>query len=171
MQGDRFITRRALERIEKIGRLDIESLRRKNHAAFVLATYLEACLSTAKTRLGITPTIAIAEVEVPALWPMKISFKDIVGKAQEAARWGKTALFVCNGHAGDVDTFFAYQGGGCTSIDATEILNQVTVSKVKSVEIARKEIHRRVQNSMTMYGKAVHISMGRTALDFKNVYC
>merc|ERR1719401_3387365 len=45
------------------------------------------------------------------------------------------------------------------------------VSKVKSVEVARKELHRRVQSSMMMYGKAVHISMGRTALDFQNVYC
>jgi hypothetical protein len=171
MQRDRFITKRSLERLEKLGHLDIASLRRKDHAAFVLATYLEACIAAAKERLGITPAATtIPEQEAPALWPMKISFKDIEGKAQEAAHWGKTALFICNGRAGDVDTFFAYQGGGCTSIDATAILNQVVVTKVKSVEAARAELHRRIQGSM-LYGKAIHISLGRTALDFQGVYC
>jgi len=173
MNGDRFITRRALERLEKLGHLDLASLQKKSHAAFAMAAYLDACMSAARERLGINASATLPEsvaTDAPVLWPMKVSFKDINGKAAEAARWGKTALFVCNGHAGDVDTYFAYRGGGCTSIDATEILNQVVVSKVKTAEQVRRDMHRRVQDSM-IYGRALAISMGRTALDFQGQYC
>merc|ERR1712003_368321 len=92
------------------------------------------------------------------------------GKAAEAALHGKTALFVCNGHASEVDTFFAYRGGGSTSIDATEILNQVSVAKIKRLEEMRKELHRKLESSMVQ-GRSVHISMGRTALNFRESYC
>jgi len=170
MNGDRFITRRGLERMEKMGHLDLAALHAKSHAAFVMGAYLDACLSAARERLGINISTVVAEKAAPPLWPMKVRFQDINGKAAEAARCGKTALFVCNGHAGEVDTYFAYRGGGCTSIDATEILNQVSVAKVKTVEAARKDMDRRVKDSM-VYGRALSVSMGRTALDFQGTYC
>merc|ERR1712048_960027 len=46
----------------------------------------------------------------------------------------------------------------------------VSVAKLKSVEEKRKELHRKLESSMVQ-GRPVHISMGRTALNFRESYC
>merc|ERR1712048_1279905 len=46
----------------------------------------------------------------------------------------------------------------------------VSVAKLKSVEEKRKELHRKLESSMVQ-GRPVHISMGRTALNFCESYC
>merc|ERR1712048_14030 len=171
MNGDRFITRRALERMENVGALDLTALEGKQVAAQVLAIYLHACMSKAKERLGMNAAPAKSPCQdAPKLWPMKVNFNEIAARAVEAARWGKTALFVCNGHADEVDTSFTYRGGGCASIDALSILNQVAVAKSKSVEQMRQELHQRIEGAM-LQDRPIHISMARTALPFRDTYC
>merc|ERR1711879_112710 len=156
--------------MENLGALDLAALQNEPTAAYALAAYLDVCMCEAKERLGIKIKADTCSSTAPPLWPTKVDFKDITGKAAEAALHGKTALFVCNDHASEVDTFFAYRGGGATSIDATEILNQVAVAKIKSIEEKRKELHSKLESSMVQ-GRPVHISMGRTALNFRESYC
>jgi len=169
MERGNFITKTGLERIESLGSLDTMALKDKAKTAYVLALYLEACVRFAKTKMGIGLTVpAPAPDEPPPEYPIKVHFKEISTQGAEAARWGKTVLFVCNGHAHEVDTFFGYQS--VSLIDAKYILNKVSVTKEITVEKMREDLRQRLVSAMK-FGQPVHIRMERSAVPFKGTYC
>lgn len=169
MNGDRFITRRSLERMEHLGQLEQVMQHAKLPASVALAAYLGACIRAAKLRLGIgAPVVEAKHDAVPPL-PAKVHIKDIGSLGAQAAQYGKTALFVCNGHASEVDAYFTYRKS-CTCIDAMNILDQVSVTKTKTVKDMQKELGNRLQKAK-MYGSPVHVSMGKSAVAFLDTYC
>merc|ERR1712019_144718 len=82
MEGDKYLTRRAIAEIGSLGKVEPGPLESNNFAAHVLAVYLEACLHSAGYKLGLcTPTVTPNEKgtkAMPPAWPIKVEFKDIM---------------------------------------------------------------------------------------------
>lgn len=134
-----------------------------------MALYLEAAVRFAKTKMGIGLNHPAPDPEEPPPeYPIKVHFTEISTQGAEAARWGRTVLFVCNGHAHEVDTFFGYQS--VSLIDAKYILNKVSVTKEITVEKMQEDLRHRLVTAMK-FGQPVHIRMERSAVPFKGRYC
>lgn len=166
--GER-LTIDAIRRADSLGIIQIGQLR-PGSAAWVLAHYLTACLSSAKRRLGIeegSHLPASAEGGAPK-WPIKIELKDLQKSLHEAARWQKTSLVVCNGMEREVDQFFRYRN--FLRIDAKRILVETTMSKKKNVEEVRAEIREVIVAAMKA-DLPLHICMGTTAVRLRDEIC
>jgi hypothetical protein len=171
MDGAAYVTRKGIERLEALGKLQPKDLQGKQFAAFAIAVYVEAVIWAAKEKLGMnkvaTPAPPLAD-EQPPDWPIMIGVKEIPDALAQAVKWQRTPLFLCNGKAGTVDTFFQYQA--CTLIDAKWILSKVDVKKELSVVQMREEIRTRLVSALK-FGRPIHIAMANSAVAIKNKYC
>lgn len=197
MKEDQFITRRAIDRMEKIGlgEINLQELKlrtqeapsdiapgnlqrmsaanrdhivMRRHTAYVLASYLVACVRKAKERHGIVDITSVAAEDAVPSWPKRANVKDILDAVGEAVKCGKTPLLICDGHANEVDTFFHYKG--FVTIEATHVLKETVLNKTRSVEDTQFDLNRKFVAGVT-HGRPIHIAMGRTALQLKETYC
>jgi len=171
MEGVHFVTRKSLERMDAIGKIAPLTLKDSNPAAFAMAVYLEAVVDAAKEKLGMK-TQPVMELpppaESPPEWPIKISFKETQQALSDAVRFRRTPLFVCNGKASTVDTFFSYQA--CSLIDAKWILHKVSITKELEVPAMREELRKRLVGALK-FGQPVHIAMSNSAVPLREWYC
>lgn len=171
MEGAQYLTKRGISRIAELGLVEPEGLQNRLCAAHTLALYLEACLRSAGHRLELripTATTIRKSSDLPPSWPIKVDFKEIMKQVDEAARWNKTALLVCNGHAEEADTFFSYRG--MVQIDAKWIIGQVVLKKEMTLGDMQKVLKRQLLDAMRC-SMPVHIAMSGSAADFKGSYC
>eukprot|EP00746_Dinoflagellata_sp_MGD_P167937 gnl/MRDRNA2_/MRDRNA2_98946_c0_seq1.p1 gnl/MRDRNA2_/MRDRNA2_98946_c0~~gnl/MRDRNA2_/MRDRNA2_98946_c0_seq1.p1 ORF type:complete len:357 (-),score=83.04 gnl/MRDRNA2_/MRDRNA2_98946_c0_seq1:44-1114(-) len=171
MDGEKYVTKRTISCIAKLGQVEPESLRNRRSAAHALALFIEACLVAAGHRLELRVPTAVTvpkPSELPPAWPIKIEFKDIMKQVDEAARWNKTALLVCNGHAEEADTFFSYRG--MVQIDAKWMMGEVDIKKVSTLSEMQKVLKRQLLDAMKC-GLPIQIAMSGSAVDFKSKYC
>lgn len=171
MEGANYVTKRSLERLEGFGQLMPGILQQRSAAAFALAVYLEAVVDVAKEKLGMKVAPALPQPEPdekPPEWPIIIDFKQLATALQDALKWRKTPLFICNGKASVVDTFFSYQS--CSLIDAKWILNMVDIKKEFDVPQMREQIRLRLIAALK-FGNPIHISMSSSAVTLGPKYC
>lgn len=171
MKGAEFVTKKSLERLEGLGHLSPGQLRDRSPAAFALAVYLEAVVDLAKEKLGlkVEPVVLQPEPdEEPPAWPIVIDVKDIPAALADAVKWQRTPLFVCNGKASVVDTFFSYRC--CSLIDAKWVMNKVDIVKELDVPQAREELRTRLVAGMKA-GWPIHIAMSTSAVSLRGKYC
>merc|ERR1712039_113364 len=106
--------------------------------------------------------------EEPPAWPIVIDFKQVNTAMHDALKWRKTPLFICNGKASVVDTFFSYQA--CTLVDAKWVLNKVDVVKEFDVSQMREQLRVRLIAALK-FGKPIHVAMSSSAVSLGPKYC
>jgi len=169
MEAGEFITRGSLARLADLGTLDLIALQGKNDAARTLATFLDACMRSAKERLGISDELPLLQLqEEPPSWPLKVDFKEIQQHISEAVRWRKTPLVVCNGHHKEVDTFLTYRA--YAQVDAKWVLGETAIRKTTNIDDMREDLRRRLVSAIKN-GIPLHVAMENTAVAFKKQIC
>lgn len=172
MEGDKYVTRSALETYDQLGSLDLDALATDSSspAARVVGLYVSACIRSARGRFGPTPCApAAAPPGEPPQWPVTIEVGKVIESIFQAADWNRTALVVCGGHASTVDTFLAYRG--YKQLDAKWVLSQNVVKKTMSVEEIREEVRTTKIVSAIKNGLPLGIAMSNSAVAFKETYC
>mmetsp|Transcript_1409 Transcript_1409/g.3153 ORF Transcript_1409/g.3153 Transcript_1409/m.3153 type:complete len:389 (+) Transcript_1409:76-1242(+) len=171
MEGANFVTKRSLERMEGLGAIKPGQLMAKQSAAFALAVYVEAVIDAAREKLGLKEIMAVAPPEPdeePPNWPITIDMAGIPKALSDAVKWRRTPLFVCNGKAQQVDTFFTYQA--CSLVDAKWVLSMNQVKKELDVPQMREELRKRLAAAIK-FGKPIHICMSNSAVALREKYC
>lgn len=170
MEGSKFVTKGSIGRYDALGQLVPQALEGKQPAAFIMAVYLEAVIDAAKDKSDWKPKLPPPPEpdKEPPTWPIKVGIKDIPGALNDAIRWGKTPLFVCNGKSNTVDTFFQYQN--CSLIDAKWIFISVDVEKEVDVPGMRERLRTRLVSGLK-FGLPIHIAMSNSAVMLKTKYC
>jgi len=171
MEAAKYVTRKSIERFEALGKLDPQDLQDGDPAAFAMSVYLEAIIWAAREKLGMNEVplvVPLAIDEEPPLWPMTIGIKEIPVALSDALKWRRTPLFLCNGKAQIVDTYFTYQS--CSLIEAKWILKEVDVKREMDVDQMRERLRRRLVAGLK-FGQPIHISMGKSAVNLKTKYC
>ncbi|CAJ1350685.1 unnamed protein product [Effrenium voratum] len=167
MEAGKYITKLIMQRMDKIlGDAEMELT--PESKAYDLALLLEASRREWKKSLPPEEKVKPKEPEVPPEWPVKIGFKELKQRLDEAAAWEKTALVVCCGHAKEADTYFTYSG--YSQIDAKWVLGQTMIKKEVSVEDMQEELRKRVVGALK-HGLPVHVAMSNTAVAFKKTFC
>jgi len=171
MEGAKFVTRKSLERFDDIGKITPKELKDKHPVAFAMAVYLEAVIDAAKEKLGLKVKVELAlpePAQEPPAWPIKIPFREMPQALSDAVKFRRTPLFICNGKAATVDTYFSYQA--CSLIDAKWILNKVSISKELDAAAMREELRKRLVAALK-FGQPIHICMSNSAVRLRQDYC
>jgi hypothetical protein len=183
MEGAKYTTRKILDTMEAIANEKVAShpeglqpMLIKEHegdsvpAAFTIAVYMEAVIFAAREKFGLNEVVVEGPVEgeTPPEWPITIPFTDLPAALADARKWSKTPLFLCNGKAETVDTFFAYQSAQL--IDAKYMLNKVDIKKEVTVEDMREQMRTRLVSALK-FGQPIHVCMSNSAVAIKKKYC
>lgn len=167
MDGEAYITWKQLKRMDEFGPLDVAALAERSIVARILAIYLEICMSQARERL-ISESPAPRILEEPPDWPIRVPVAEVQLAVLEAARWGRTALLVCDGSAFEVDSFF--KARGCVTIGGGWVEREVETMKVLRVDDILQALHSRMIAALHS-GSPIHIAMGTTVTAFSDTYC
>lgn len=146
----------------------------KKQADWIFENRLKAILEAtkaeeeAKAKLSGGGESASAPTVNPAVmpsYPIKVGFKEINERIQEAASWKRSVLLLSSGLS-EVETYLTYQAYGV--VDAKMYINEVFIKKAKTLDDARAEVKEKLMGCMNSSGfvKPVHIRLNSSAFDF-----
>jgi len=171
MDRGAYLTKRSLPQLEEFGTLEPKSISQDSIAARAVALYLDACITSAKSRMGLPLTAPVPKqkicVDEPPDWPAKVHMDSLQKAVTEAAKWGKTAFIVCSGCESEVSAALGLLD--CDLIDAA-FTYESTSKKVRSVDEATFDLNRQLIAALQR-GRPIHISLSDKLVPFQSMFC